>query len=574
MVVVGAIHVYPDLRFLRELGPQYAGIHFIAAVDETTYLSRISRVLAGSYRLGNAMIWEHRDDPFTYAPLPEYVEGTIGRALGLSIAGVDIVATALLPPVIFGLFFLLVRDLTGRFGLGLVGGLVLTFGQYLVAKQTPLFQGRLHDPSFPHSLQFVRPVSPQFHYVVFLLALWLLYRVYAARAGPKGRIAAGLTWGLAFYLNFFFWTFLAAGLVLWTLEAVARGERWRWQAALSVLVIGVLVGSYYFVNAAWATALEGFAEASLRGGVIYTRQPILPALHIAWLVLFGAWFVSHRGHVPARFVLVFLVAGLLCLNQQLLTGRTVQPFHWETQTNKVLMLLALFMMTGAGLSRLEAGSVAWRRLRPVVGLGGAAVAVIAIAHAGLVQENYYRVNRGTYAGLQELGPALAWLRQATPADAVVLANPAVPLRSELITVYAQRYAYVSEPFFNVSLVPQREVDDRYLVAMLAFGVDEAGLQRVLHHGSGSLFFGMHALPGYHRGDDRMIREHLVQIGERYRQFAAGGEPSPIPRRYRLDYLLVSAGERPRIREDVAGATREVYADGRFQILALQRWRTS
>lgn len=37
--VVGILHVYPDLRFILDRGPQYGG-HFIAAIDDTTYLSR------------------------------------------------------------------------------------------------------------------------------------------------------------------------------------------------------------------------------------------------------------------------------------------------------------------------------------------------------------------------------------------------------------------------------------------------------------------------------------------------------------------------------------------------------
>ena len=570
--VVGVVHVYPDLQFFGELGSRYRGIHFIGTMDETTYLSRVSRVLAGDYRLGNAMILEHRDDPFTYAPLPEYVLGTIGRLLGWSIVELDIAATAVLPALVFFLFFLLLREMTENYWLSVVGSLVLTLGQYLVAKASPLLTGRLYDPGFPHSLQFVRPVSPQFHYVVFVLALWLLYRVYARRGGRGTLIAAGLAWGLAFYLNIFFWTFLAGGIALWGAFALVRGERRGLGAAITLLVFGALMGSYYFVNSYQAVSSPAFYDASLRAGFIYTRQPILPALHLGWLLLFGVWLWKNPESVAGKFLLFFLLSGLICLNQQLLTGKTVQPFHWETQTNKAAMLLSFFVVVSAGLHafrsarRQSSGSRPWRW---TVGLVAASVVLVVTAHAALLQENYYQKNRERVSWLQDLGPALEWLKRATPPDSVVLANPANPLLSELISVYAQRFTYLSEPFFTVSLIPQREIDDRYLSAMWIFGFGEAGLQEVLRHTSGSLFLGIQVLPYFHRGEDREIRRHLEGIAERYRVLASGGATPAAP--FRLDYLLVGVEDRLALRREPL-VRREVYSDGRYQILEVERAR--
>ncbi len=53
-VLVGALHVYPDVRFRAELGSAYEGIPFMEAADEGTYLSRVKRA---SLRAGG---WETR----------------------------------------------------------------------------------------------------------------------------------------------------------------------------------------------------------------------------------------------------------------------------------------------------------------------------------------------------------------------------------------------------------------------------------------------------------------------------------------------------------------------------------
>ncbi|MBI3635631.1 MAG: hypothetical protein HY216_05350, partial [Candidatus Rokubacteria bacterium] len=546
---------------IREMGGDYRGIHFIAAVDETTYLSRIARVLAGDYRLGNAMIYEYRDDPFTYGPLPEYVLGTIGRLAGLSIATLDIAATFALPAVIFLLFFGLLRRLSGRDVVALVGALTLVLGHYLVAKDSPLLQLRLYHPGFPHSLQLVRPVSPQFHYLLFVGALWLVYWSWCEPGSRRRRALAGVGWGLTFYLNFFFWTFLATGIALGAALALLRRDRERVIAGIAVLTLGIAVGAYYWVNALRVMATPGFHDISLRAGFLYMRRPLVPAAHVVWLGVFLLWLRRHREHHGGWFLLPFLVGGLVCLNQQVLTGRTVQPFHWETQTNKVVMLLSAFVIVAA-----------WRASRPRltgrrIGIAAAAAAAaLLIAHAALLQTNYYRANRAAIAGLQELGPALAWLRTSTPRDAVVVTNPEIPLRSELVTVYGQRFAILSEPFFMMSIIPLREIDARLTFAARVFGLGDDGFRRVLDHGNGSLFFGMYSLPYYHRGDDAVVRRHLDEVAERYRTRTAAAGATDV--RFRVDYVLVGADERRALDLGALGAAREVYSDGRFAVLAV------
>src|SRR5262249_28494 len=100
-VLIAPVYVYPELRFLSYLGADYPGIPPIAAADETTNPSRVTRVLVGDPLPGNAMILEHRADRYTYAPLLEIVLRTVGRLFGLSIVQLDIMATAVLPAIVF-----------------------------------------------------------------------------------------------------------------------------------------------------------------------------------------------------------------------------------------------------------------------------------------------------------------------------------------------------------------------------------------------------------------------------------------------------------------------------------------
>lgn len=574
-IVVAAIHVYPDLWFVRDLGAAYRGVHLMGAAEETTYLSRISRVLAGDYRLGNAMILEHRADPSAYGPLAEYVQGTVGRVLGLSIARLDIAATAVLPVCVFLLSVLMVRALTGRFWLSVGGALVLTLGQFLVAKNSPLLQGRLFDPDFINSLQFVRPVAPQFQYPLFFLTLWLLFRGWAGRQGVRDAVLAGLAVGLDFYVSVFFWTFLMSAIALFGGWGLITRDARRWRTALVIGATALLVGIPYFASVARTLATPGLLEASLRAGVLFTHRPFLPPVHVAWLLAFAAWFSWRPRGAAAQFTFVLLLAGLACLNQQVVTGRTVQPFHWETYTNKVSLLLSFCVLAADGLAVLERAAERFRLRAVLTGVGvstGLVITALLIAHGVLLQANYYRVHRARFADVQEIGPVLEWLRRAAPRDAVVLADPATPLLSELVAVYGQRFTYLSETFFAVSLLPQREIDDRYLIAMRVFGFDEQGLQRVLGYRNGFLFLGIQVRPEYHLGDDRAIRRHLEEVAARYRRIVAGLEPLPSPLPFGLDYMLATSAQLPAIRQDVVGSARPVFSNGRFHLLELQRPR--
>src|SRR5262249_39211779 len=103
--------------------------------------SRVTRVLVGDHLLGNAMILEHRADRYTYAPLLEIVLRTVGRLFGLSIVQLDIMATAVLPAIVF----VPVRAMTRVFAMAVIGALALTFGHYLIAEESPLLPAVLQS---------------------------------------------------------------------------------------------------------------------------------------------------------------------------------------------------------------------------------------------------------------------------------------------------------------------------------------------------------------------------------------------------------------------------------------------
>jgi hypothetical protein len=196
------------------------------------------------------------------------------------------------------------------------------------------------DPGWSLPLQLVRPISPQFYYLPFLVAIWSAFRVFA---GGSRRWAwlAGCATAFLLYTNFYLASFVVTGLGLLFALAFAQREAAVVRAFLTTAAVAEVGGLPYLYNL-WLTLTHpNHQESFARVGGYLTRAPILPAVHVAVAVVFVALGWRARRERWYQFVVTFLAAGFVCLNQQLLTGRTVQPFHWESQTNKVLLEIAL-----------------------------------------------------------------------------------------------------------------------------------------------------------------------------------------------------------------------------------------
>lgn len=84
-LIIGTIFIYPDLRFIKELGPDFKGITLTDSMDEVFYLARLNGVYKGDYRLANVGIYEHQNVPWTIPPFLEVIIAKIGKMIGLSV---------------------------------------------------------------------------------------------------------------------------------------------------------------------------------------------------------------------------------------------------------------------------------------------------------------------------------------------------------------------------------------------------------------------------------------------------------------------------------------------------------
>jgi hypothetical protein len=565
-LLVGALHGSADVRMRIELGPEYRGVPFMGAMDEGLYLSRMMRASLGDWRLGNAMIYEHRDDPWIYGPIGEVAQGRLVKWSGLPVADVDIVLTFVLPAVLTLVAYGLFLSLTKSVPFAALGAMSIVLGQYLLSKDTPLLQGSLVPAVWSLPLQFVRPISPQFYCIPFLIVVWAAFRLYDG-GGGKWVWILGVAGTVQLYTNFFLTSFVVVGLgLLLTVAAVQRrlDVVTRFFGVAAIALVG---GLPYFHNL-WLTVTHPqYQESFARVGGFATREPILPVVHVIVALAFGGLAWTARRERWYQFTVAFLATGFICLNQQLLTGRTVQPFHWESQTNKVILEVALVLGT-------------WHIMRRFGAPRGATVALCTISVAALlvhgwgIQNRYLDAKRAEFAALQRLGPPLQWLADHTDSTDVVLVNPLRFEWADIVTTVTGNYTYVSEPFFYASFLTRDEVERRYLGGLRFYGAtpeEMAGFGRWL---SGAHFLGMAGMPSQvPTADQRLVHAYLADLQRRYVQAQPGSAWDGV-RDFKLDYVLLQADEIARVTPRVQPATiQQVYHDGQFVIWRVpQEWR--
>ena len=561
-LLVGAIHVYPDLQFIAQLGSTYHGIPLMAAPDELTYVSRIARAMQGGGTLGNAMLYEHRRDPWVYSPLPEMLLAQLARLLHCSAAHIDVVATAVAPLLFILLAYGCLRSFEVERMLATVGAVSMTFGHFLFSRYGLHVLPRLYDPEQALPLFLVRPVSPQFHYLVFIAALIALVRWWLKPTALRMAWAV-LGCGAQFYLNAFYWSWMCAGVVCLAMVCAIGGGKWRAVVLrLSVLFVGAFaIGLVYVMNVIACRTQPAYGDFLLRNGLIMSHQPIWSLFQVAMMLPVLAQWWAQPENPRLQFVVAFLIGGWVCLNQQIVTGRTLQPFHWESQMNKTMLLIALTVAIAEWRRRTSRppGHTIWR-----LACGG--LIALLLGHAVQLQRHYLNTHRPIFAARQVLTAPLAWIASHTPPDAVVVTSPWDLDTAEYVTILSGRYTYLSNSFFLAGFLTEQEIQDRCLQTLYWFAADPSQTEQWLSTHM-TLVLGFQAAPSYPGADSERTARSLEQMRVRYRRI---WEQQLRLTPYRADFALLSIKEWGRLQAQRApwAGHRPVYQDGSFVVVSV------
>ena len=336
----------PQIYLCYERGLEWNGAYSYVDLDEFAYSAYVNALIDGRPRRNNPYTGENGgpfETLFSIQFIPAYSIAIPARIFGVSASTAFI---ALVPTITIAstlILFIFLFELTQNSFVSAAGAIgILCFG--VLAAQTPWA-----FPSVPIPFPFLRRYVPAFPFPFFFAMALFVWRSLVKKS-LLWSVLAGLILIVLIYSYFFLWTAAVVWLtVLMILWLVARpGEFWM---TLRVFGVIALIGAVALVPYLW---LLGHRTPVLEQSQLleFTHRPDLfrgPELYGLAIVIFTIRLAMRDidwRDPRILFVLSLTVAPILVFNQQVLTGRSLQPFHYEWYVANYWILTALFLALG------------------------------------------------------------------------------------------------------------------------------------------------------------------------------------------------------------------------------------
>ncbi|MCM3871933.1 MAG: hypothetical protein ND895_14715 [Pyrinomonadaceae bacterium] len=389
-VAITLLSLYPQFLMWGSQGRDWNGSYAQVHGDEWFYSAYVQALIDGRPRRNDS--YTGRDDRPNYPQpeslfsiqfVPAYLIAVPARLLGASSSTAFIVLAILAPFLSCLAISWFIWNLTKDHRLAAAGSIVILCCGALAAGEGVI---GLLGPGFQYAfLPFVRryePAAPFPLFFVFCTFVWKSLTTDRRRAALTWAIAAGLCLDLLIFSYFYLWTAALAWLVcLALLWFVAQPGKLRKDAGSFVIIIlltlAALVPYVILLSRRPANMDHGQMLILSRAPDLF-RIPELLGLAVICLLVFGAWRGRINWRGPASlFAAALSLLPLAVFNQQVITGRSLQPFHYEAFIANYAALIGAFVAVVIIWCRPD--SQKWTRQRRLV----AQLVVLALCWAAL-----------------------------------------------------------------------------------------------------------------------------------------------------------------------------------------------
>lgn len=573
---IGVLYLAPHILFRISLGDAYRGIPMMLSANEDEYLMRIQEIIDGYPSLGSPVLYEYKNEPPLSPPVGEFFYALPTLTLGVSPVTTLIASKFFLPALLFLLVYVFVWRLSGTTsGVGdrltaLAAACFVTLGYDVIDYRT-VWSFLTGADSPGNFLLWSRPVNP------ILGALFLfsfLLSILVLCEGTKRRktavVFAAVFLACMFGSYFFSWGIAVSVLAVLLLILLIRREYKTAYMLALVVPLGMLFASPYFI-AVWRASQNPWYEASLlRSGLFLTHYPLWNKLLLVTLFFFLVtvaidFFLKKRKGIAFRFelwhwfCLALLLGGLWVYLQQIVTGRTVWPYHFVQYTIPLSIVVVM-----AVLEQII------RQYSRYLYLILISIIIISSVTLGIyTQVSVYVKFHPYHAELQRYGALFASLN-AQKGDCVVLQTDLEEYMGfdHLIPAFTHCDLYDSSSVY--SLLPEERILHNYLVRLYFRGVHPDTIEDFLQRpDSGSRdflssnwkqVFGVTAFPDF---SDLLFDERLKAFPERYREFTKKDFATEL-KKYRLDYIVIK-GTPSTNAENLVRNRDVLYSDNDFKV---------
>ncbi|MBU1728309.1 hypothetical protein KKA39_03335, partial [Patescibacteria group bacterium] len=445
-----------------------------------------------------------------------------------------------LPALLFLLAYRFIRKLTddektsANIFIAITGSLLVTLGIDLtdLSRLIRILTGAGDVGGMPIWTRPVNPISGALLLFLFLNLVWSV----TVEKRKHFIIPAGLTLSMMFASYFFSWGLAISVLFILGLSFALRKEFTRIINLGWIVLTGIIGATPYWILVATVHSNPLFAELSGRFGLIRTHDPLFNKVLLAAFGIFGGISILFWKKQQLKesswwpFCVAMLGGGLVALNQQIITGVTIWPFHFVQYTVPFayIVLLVIFY-------RLIPSRYALTR-HFIFGI----LAIIPISFTIYTEVLDYQRLYPKFVARQQWADIFDWLNDNTPKDSVVFINDNVGSLDLYIPAYTHNNLYFSQ---SIIMAPRERFIRSYMSFLRLKGVTgdqiDAYLKDPKSEATNYLYTNLFAVlrPGNFGNErDDELDATLARLPEQYRQFLKEDFLTAL-KTNRLDYVL-------------------------------------
>lgn len=357
-IIAAGFSIYPQIRLRSLRGADYNGAFATYDLDETAYAAYLQALIDGRPR---------RNDPFTgrddtrAEPQPESIfsiqfatavaASLAARVFGLTAVQampvISIISAFLTSLALFSLIYQITRDAW----MSLAGTLTVIVGGALISGIGVFSTFSEGGEAYPY-LPLLRRHIPSLSFPFLFAFLEFLYRALKSESGGRRvlfAMASAGCFGVLLFSYFYLWTSALAvfgilGLFLLVHKAESRG-RDLWLIALVGASIVVLAVPYaYLLSNRNPTADAAQLLVLTHRPDLWRNIEIIGSLVAGLALLLSLKYFGWVDRLQAAFIFATGLAAFLVFNQQIITGRSLQPFHYEYYSANYIVLLSVALL--------------------------------------------------------------------------------------------------------------------------------------------------------------------------------------------------------------------------------------
>lgn len=370
--VVLVITSIPQIGLIAKQGGEWHGSYALIDFDELSYAAYLNSLIDGRPRRNNPYLGRESDRSnraesyFSIQSLPAYVVALPARALGVSTSTTLIVLARLMAFASALAVFWLLFQITKNEKISAVGALIVLLCGRL-ASENPLMPVQNYS-----SFAFLRLYLPALPFPLFFLFCGFVWRAFVVKS-KMWALAAGAVLTLLIYSYFYLWTAAAAWLfcfaVLWLIARNAeRRATIKTILIVAAVSIAALVPYIYLLSQRAHTIDEDQALTLSHAPDLFRITEI-----ISFFVLLILLVHIHRRRIDWRspetlFVIAAAISPFVVSNQQVITGISLQAFHYEQFIINYVVLVGLISTYHLLWSHLKIRPIVWAAFAIGVGL--------------------------------------------------------------------------------------------------------------------------------------------------------------------------------------------------------------